>query len=377
MKTLAESIALNTTTARLNVAETITLTTTILPSTTTNKSVTWKSSNTSVATVNTNGNVTAIGVGEATITATTTDGTNLSATCNVTVKEMLSGDVNDDAIINVTDVMTVVSHILGFSPDIFIFNAADINKDSKISITDIVAIVNIILNGERANDAPYITRAASHVALGSRLFVDDCSIEEGETMQLAVNLTNDIAFSGFQADIKLPEGLELCKEDGEYMISLSDRKGKDHVLTSAMRPDGTIRLLSYSMNLKEYAGTEGALIYLTVKAADNFVGDYEICINNITFVQANLTEYSLEPTVCHLTGTTEIECVNDDVVVATIGDDIVVKNAPLGSSVRVYAADGGLIASKVATDSDVVVEAPAKGVYIVVVDVKSFKLMVK
>ena len=114
-----------------------------------------------------------------------------------------------------------------------------------------------------------------------------------------------------------------------------------------------------------------------MKAADNFVGDYEICINNITFVQANLTEYSLEPTVCHLTGTTEIEGVNDDVVVATIGDDIVVKNAPLGSSVRVYAADGGLIASKVATDGDVVVEAPVNGVYVVVVDGKSFKLMVK
>lgn len=376
LKTFAKSITLNKTTASLKATETLTLTATVLPVTTTKKTVTWKSSNTSVATVDANGKVTAIGVGEATITATTTDGTNLSASCNVKVEATL-GDVNNDAIINVTDVMTVVSHILGFSPDIFIFNAADINKDSKISITDIVAIVNIILNGERANDAPYITRAASHVALGSRLFVDDCSIEEGETMQLAVNLTNDIAFSGFQADIKLPEGLELCQEDGEYMISLSDRKGKDHVLTSAMRPDGTIRLLSYSMNLKEYAGTEGALIYLTVKAADNFVGDYEICINNITFVQANLTEYSLEPTVCHLTGTTEIEGVNDDVVVATIGDDIVVKNAPLGSSVRVYAADGGLIASKVATDGDVVVEAPVNGVYVVVVDGKSFKLMVK
>ena len=73
----------------------------------------------------------------------------------------------------------------------------------------------------------------------------------------------------------------------------------------------------------------------------------------------------------------EIEGVNDDVVVATIGDDIVVKNAPLGSSVRVYAADGSIISSEVPTDGDVVVEAPIKGVYIVSVNGKTFKVMVK
>ena len=375
--TIAESITLNIESTTLKANETIELIANVLPELTTNKSVTWKSSDEAVAIVDTNGLVTAIGVGTATITATTIDGSNLSASCIVTVEATL-GDANNDAIINVTDVVNVASYILGQNPDTFIFEAADINKDSKISVTDIVAIVNIILNSEITNEAAHYTRAAKQQALGSCLFIDDTSIEEGETMQLAVNLTNDIAFSGFQADIKLPEGLELCQEDGEYLISLSDRKGNDHVLASAMRSDGTIRVLSYSMNLKDYTGTEGALIYLTVKATDNFVGDHEICINNITFVQADLTEYSLEPSVCHLTGTTSIDGVNgNDVIVATIGDNIVVKNAQLGSNLRVYASDGSIIASEVATDGDVVIEAPVKGVYIVAIDGKSFKVMVK
>ena len=68
---------------------------------------------------------------------------------------------------------------------------------------------------------------------------------------------------------------------------------------------------------------------------------------------------------------------DDDLIVATIGDNIVVKNAQLGSNVRVYAADGSIISSEVATDGDVVVEAPIKGVYIVAIDGKSFKVMVK
>ena len=47
--------------------------------------VTWSSSNTSVATVNQGGWVTAVGSGNATITATAADGTGISDTCSVTV----------------------------------------------------------------------------------------------------------------------------------------------------------------------------------------------------------------------------------------------------------------------------------------------------
>ena len=373
--TLAESVTLNIDKVTLKANETIELTATVLPELCTNKSVAWQSSDDKVAVVDANGLVTAIGVGEATITATTTDGSNLSATCTITV-EATPGDANNDGNVNVTDVITVASHILGFNPNPFIFDAADINKDGKISITDIVAIVNIILNSETTNEVAHYARAAKQQAVGSSLFIEDCSIQEGETKTIAINLTNDITFSGFQADIKLPEGLELCQEDGEYMISLSDRKGNDHVLASAMRSNGSIRLLSYSMGLNEFEGTEGALVYLTVKAANNFVGDYEICINNITFTQANLTEYSLEPTICHLTSTTGINDVDGEVIVATVGNDIVVKNVAIDSIVRAYTADGALIASEIATDGSVVIEAPIKGIYLVKVGIQTVKVII-
>ena len=303
---LAKSISLDRTEVSLEATQTTTLLANILPDNTSVKNVVWTSSDEDVAVVDENGVVTAIAIGEATITATTTDGTNLSASCKVTVVPTL-GDANNDAVINVTDIMVVASYILGNTPEGFVFEAADVTKDGKINIIDIVAIANIILSSETPDETQLAARVARQTALGSRLFIDDTSIQEGETMQLAVNLTNDIAFSGFQADVKLPEGLELCQEDGEYMISLSDRKGSDHVLTSAMLPDGTIRILSYSMNLNDFAGADGALVYLTVKATQHFVGDYEISIDNITFTQADLTEYSLEPTVCRIAGTVGIE----------------------------------------------------------------------
>ena len=62
-----------------------TLTATVEPGNATNKTVTWSSSDNTVATVDNNGNVTAVKAGTAAITATAEDDSNISATCMVTV----------------------------------------------------------------------------------------------------------------------------------------------------------------------------------------------------------------------------------------------------------------------------------------------------
>ena len=77
-------VSLNKTTTTLTVGDTETLTATVSPDDATDKSVTWSSDNTSVATVDTNGLVTAVGSGTANITVTTTDGSK-TASCAVTV----------------------------------------------------------------------------------------------------------------------------------------------------------------------------------------------------------------------------------------------------------------------------------------------------
>ena len=77
-----EGISLNRTSAALVEGETLTLVATVTPDNATDKTVTWSSSNTSVATVDATGKVTAVAVGTATITAVAGDKT---ATCEVTV----------------------------------------------------------------------------------------------------------------------------------------------------------------------------------------------------------------------------------------------------------------------------------------------------
>ena len=75
-------VTLNKSTLSLMINETATLKATVKPDNATDKSVTWSSSNTKVATVDKSGKVTAVAVGTATITAKAGD---KSATCTVTV----------------------------------------------------------------------------------------------------------------------------------------------------------------------------------------------------------------------------------------------------------------------------------------------------
>lgn len=78
------SVSLNKASTTILIGGTDQLTATVLPANANNKAVTWSSSNTSVATVSSNGLITAVGVGSCTITVTTQDG-GKTATCAVTV----------------------------------------------------------------------------------------------------------------------------------------------------------------------------------------------------------------------------------------------------------------------------------------------------
>ncbi len=88
------SISLSPTTKELNIGDKFILATTIEPHNATNKNVTWSSSNDNIVTVNTNGELTAVAKGDATITVTTADG-GKTATCAVTVKYAIKLKIND------------------------------------------------------------------------------------------------------------------------------------------------------------------------------------------------------------------------------------------------------------------------------------------
>ena len=84
--TNVESITLDKTEGVLTVGNTVTVTATVTPDTATNASVTWSSSDETIATVDSEGKITAIAPGTATITATSDSNPDASAAYAVTVQ---------------------------------------------------------------------------------------------------------------------------------------------------------------------------------------------------------------------------------------------------------------------------------------------------
>jgi uncharacterized repeat protein (TIGR02543 family) len=94
-------VTLNKTSTSIFVGSTETLTYTVSPSNATNQNVTWESSDEDVATVSNAGLVTAVGIGTATITATSNADSSVTASCAVTVSNV--------AVTNITGVPTAAT----------------------------------------------------------------------------------------------------------------------------------------------------------------------------------------------------------------------------------------------------------------------------
>lgn len=84
--TNVESVTLDKTEGVLTVGNTVTVTATVIPDTATNASVTWTSSDEAIATVDSEGKITAVAPGTATITATSDSNPDASAAYAVTVQ---------------------------------------------------------------------------------------------------------------------------------------------------------------------------------------------------------------------------------------------------------------------------------------------------
>ena len=104
-----KSIVLSKTEYSMFDGDTTTLSVSYNPSTTTDdKTVTWSSSNTKVATVSKDGKITAVGAGTATITAKVG---NFTATCKVTVSsKVIKGDVDADGEVTIADALMIFKY---------------------------------------------------------------------------------------------------------------------------------------------------------------------------------------------------------------------------------------------------------------------------
>ena len=330
LTSLAESIAIDMTEVYLKATETATLAATVLPETTSNKSVEWKSSNDAVATVNNNGEVTAIAVGEAIITAITTDGTNLSASCKVTVVPTLAESVTLDKTeisLEATETATLIVTVL---PELTTDKSVEwSSSDESVATIDANGLVTAIAVGE---------------AIITVTTVDDSNLSATCKVTVIPTLAVSIELDQTEASVEEKSDLQLS--------------------ATILPEHATNKEVAWSSSDKWVASVDN----------NGIVTVYAVGKATITATTTDGTNLSA---TCRINVYSDVnEVADDNVVVATIGDNIVVKNAPLGDIVNVYDSNGALIKSVTATDGSIVVEAPVKGVYVVKVGKQTVKVII-
>ena len=324
---VATSITLDKSEVTLKATQTTTLIATVLPETATNKSVTWTSSNEAVAIVDANGTVTAVGVGEAIIMATTTDGSDLSASCVVTVLPT-PGDANNDAIINVTDITTVASYILGLDTKLFVFDAADINNDDVVDVTDIVGVASIILNGGSASSVS-VQRCAPNTS--DVIKIEDFAAGKNQSQQVAIEMTNASDYSACQMDIRLPKGMSIAECE---LASAAT----DHMVAYRELFDGAVRVLVYSLTCQTLPDSEEGIIRLRTTTDNRFEGG-EIVVENILFADRGQNEYRLYDSVANVNLATGVSATEMDCVVYAENQSIVIIS-PCDQQATITSVDG-------------------------------------
>lgn len=345
---LAEDISLNEASITLNLGETATLSATIVPDDATVKAVEWSSSDSDVASVDANGMVTAISSGAATITATTTDGTNLSASCNVTVS-VIAGDANGDGTINVTDYVATTSYILELDPQPFFFSAADIDSNDEINVCDLVGVAYLALTYE---GAPLVMPTLNLNGVANLSIDAQVKNYSTKTYNIAINLSNDIDLTALQMDVTLPNGMTLVD------VALSDRASASHQVTFNNLSNGDYRLVAASPACKAFKGNEGTVLTLTLNGdASSAIVLHDIKLSSPMTHGYNLDNINLE------LGTTAIDYIIESAKIYVDGKNIIIDSPHKGTAQIVM--PNGMSQAVTVTTGRNVYHSPASGMIIV------------
>lgn len=176
------------------------------------------------------------------------------------------GDANHDDLVNVTDVMTVINHVLGRYNAAFFAEQADWNTDERVDVADAMGIVKHILTTSAEMPASSLLSLSD----GLQLTAD----EEG--CLLAVDHLGD--YSAFQMEVALPEGASLRD------VQLCEEASAGHSVRFNRLDNGHYKVVAFSMNGKQFQGDASRLLRFTVEGAT--VG--QVALTDIQFTNADL-----------------------------------------------------------------------------------------
>ena len=279
-------IQLSETSKSLYIGESFTITSTILQNGATT-TLTWKSSNNSVVSVNSEGEVTALGVGSATITCTAHNG--VSAQCEVTVNPVLMSSIT----LNETNAEMIVGENLQLQATIAPENTTDksvtwSSTNEAVAVVDESGQVTAVGSGTcqvkaTANDGSGKTASCLvTVEKNNKLTVTDMTQCSGGQGVMNVLLSDEETVMGFQFDLLLPTGVTVAEKDGKLLAALTGNAVNTHSIASSKISDGLYRFIVTPQGSRAISNDTGDGMTITIDVADDVaVGAYTMAIKDI------------------------------------------------------------------------------------------------
>ena len=296
---IAESITMGAAELTLEVGNESQLQCTVLPETAENKSVTWNTSDASVVTVDEMGNLIAVSEGEAVVSATTNDGTNLVANCKIKVVGAKATDITQfkdviyvektKAFIGKSATLSIrMKHemdVAGFQFNMLLpegFSIKKISRGEGISALD-------------ENDENIYTFKTSDKKDGSRFFlcysVTNTAMPKGdiEIAKVEVNVPEDIEAGEYGVILKKEEmafGTESKKVDFvNSMFTVTN------CIIGDVNNDGIITVSDITSLGQYLIDNNDAVIN---KSAADANGDGEVTVGDITTIATMIIEANEE-----------------------------------------------------------------------------------
>ena len=245
--TMVSSITLSQESLKIRKNHTAQLSAIVAPTNATNARFIWSSTNEDVAKVSEDGVISAIAPGDAVIKATSQDGSQVEASCQVKVLPVLKGDSNDDDEINVVDAVNTVNYIFNKVTGTFAFEAADVNSDDHISISDVTGTTDLIMQQvlqvkEQGAMAKGYGVSAMDDASSSDRSLDCLVLSQQDKSNIDIALDNNSNFVALQADITLPVNVN------DVEVKLSGVMATTHQLSYSKLNAHTLRVVVYSLS---------------------------------------------------------------------------------------------------------------------------------
>lgn len=269
----------------------------------------------------------------------------------------LKGDVNGDGEVNVADINAIVGIILGHPADDSTLRRADVNEDGEINIADINAIVEIILSPSNNIITPLNTE--------DRLHLDNAVVRAGETITLNLTVDHAEAYSAMQCDIILPQGLTL--------VATTATAG--HQRETSKVDGATTRTVTYSMKKDRFDADAKAVLSFTVQADESLAADSRIVVSNIVLADDQNVGWRADDCSAQVTSSTGIDDLNADAGRLWVEGRTLCIESRQGGIARVSAING--VTCDLTLIAGVTRHEMQAGLYVVVVNNKSYKIMIK